>query len=415
MGEKYTCLFFTILFLLSACMQDKGTVVTWAVGKDSTGIQAQLVKNFNASGQGFTVRLVEMPEAAGVQRDSYVTYLVSRDPTIDVYSLDIVWPAEFAAAGWLIPLDERFPPEARSAFLPGPVTACTWNGHIYAVPWFTDAGLLYYRRDLVAAPPMTWRDLVLQAITVRRDRDIAGFVYQGQQYEGLVCNFLEYLWSAGGDLFDRNGRPALNTKAARDALTMMYNMIHRSQIVPRAVLGYQEDDSRQVFTSGNAVFLRNWPYVWAIGQDKTKSKVAGKTGIAPLPHWPGFRSASTLGGWNLGISKYSRHPNEAWRFIRYMTDAQVQKLYAIKGGRLPTLRSVYADPDVLAASPHYRTLYPIFINARPRPSSPIYPRISDLLQVELHRCLTGQKTVDAALQDAQAKLEDLMKEKKLLK
>jgi multiple sugar transport system substrate-binding protein len=154
--------------------------------------------------------------------------------------------------------------------------------------------------------------------------------------------------------------------------------------------------------------------VWAISQDGTKSKVAGNVGIAPLPRQPGHRSASALGGWNMAISSYSRHPAEAWRFIRYMTGAEVQKLYALKGGRLPTLKALYQDPEVLAAAPHYRALYPIFVNARPRPASPVYPRISDILQVELHRCLTGQKTVDAALNDAQAKLEELMKEKKLL-
>ncbi|MFH1368132.1 MAG: ABC transporter substrate-binding protein [Elusimicrobiota bacterium] len=385
--------------------------LTWAVGKDATGAQKKLIKLFMERHPKYLINMIEMPESANSQRDSYVTYLTAHDSSIDIYSLDIIWPAEFAAAGWLLPLGGKLTYPDRNDFLKGPLDGCTYKKELYAVPWFTDAGVLYYRKDLLENEkltyPKTWEELEKQALLIGNKYKINGFVFQAEQYEGLVCNFLEYLWSFGGDVMDKNGKPSLDSPAGRGALGFMYDMIHINRIVPEGTLAYKEEESRQVFTSGKAVFLRNWPYVWALAQDKTKSKVAGLVGIAPLPGNPPFKGASALGGWNLGISKFSKNPGAAWEFITFMTSAEAQKVYAIEGGRLPTRKSVYKDKDVLAFAPHYGDFYDVFVNAKPRPASPVYSQMSDIIQIEVHQALTKQKNIAEALKSIDSKLAGL--------
>jgi multiple sugar transport system substrate-binding protein len=189
----------------------------------------------------------------------------------------------------------------------------------------------------------------------------------------------------------------------------MVDIIHKHKITPKGILTYKEEESRQIFTSGNACFLRNWPYVWVLAQSKEKgSKVVGKVGIAPLPRFLGGRHASCLGGWNLAISKFSRHPKEAWKFIEFMTSYESQKYYSIKGGRLPTRKALYKDKDVLKKSPYYAEMYNVFINALPRPVNPNYSQISDILQVELHQALTQKKSPEQALKDAEKKIKKLL-------
>jgi multiple sugar transport system substrate-binding protein len=410
-GATLRAALLALLCLAAGCSAPSSQTVelTWAVGKDSTGTQRRLADAFMAQNPGWTVRLIEMPASATVQRDSYVTYFIARDPTIDVYSIDLTWTAEFAAAGWLRPLDAEFPPAAHAAFLPGPIEGCTYGGHVYAVPWFTDAGLLYYRRDLLArerlTPPRTWEELVRQARLLGTKYRMYGFVFQAEQYEGLVCNFLEYVWSAGGTV----AAPAitLDTPAARRALQFMYEMIHGLRVAPPAVLTFKEEESRQAFTAGQSVFLRNWPYVWLAAQDPANSTVAGRLGVMALPGRVPGAGVSCLGGWNLAVSRFSRHPGPAWRLIAFMTDPAAQRQFATGAGRLPTRHTLYRDRAVAAALPYLAAVYPALRTARPRPVSPYYARISDVLQVELHRALTDRQSVAAALRAAQRKIEAL--------
>ncbi|MBN1621413.1 MAG: ABC transporter substrate-binding protein [Endomicrobiales bacterium] len=406
--------FILLIFIVSCSKKDPSKVtITWAVGKDATGAQNKLVDAFLAQNRNINVRVIEMPGSASSQRDSYVTYLAAKDPFIDVYSIDIIWPAEFAASGWILELDKLFSAKEQDKFLPGPIEGCKYKGKIYAVPWFTDAGMLYYRKDLLEkaklAPPETWTELIKQAGMCQRKYKINGFVFQAQQYEGLVCNFLEYLWSYGGEVLDSNNKPQLNTPPAKQALKTLYDIIHTYKITPEGVLTYQEEESRQVFTSGQAAFLRNWPYAWALGQDETVSKVTGLIGIAPLPGKTKGQGASCLGGWNLAISRFSKHPKEAWKFVEFMTSPEVQMIYAVKGGRLPTRKSIYQDKDILDFAPHYRDFYKVFVNARPRPRTPLYSQISDILQIELHKALTNQQSIDDALENSNRKINTLLK------
>ena len=399
------CLALSVL----SCAPSASRTVTLAAGKDPTGQHQALLAEFERQNPGIKVRVLEMPESSSAQHDVYVTYLAGRDRSIDVYSIDIIWPAEFASAGWLMPLESLFTAGELEDFLPGPLAGCRYRDSLYAVPWFTDAGLLYYRSDILSRhglkPPVTWGDLINQATALSRSEGLAGYVWQGQQYEGLVCNFLEVLWSCGGRVFDPAGRPAMDGPQARQAAEIMLEML-RTSASPKGVLTYKEEEARQLFTSGGAVFMRNWPYAWTISQDSGQgSAVAGRTGLAPLPSLNGRSSSACLGGWNLAISRYTRHPESAAKLVRFLTSVRSQKHFALHGGRLPARASVYADAEVLAANPHFAQLYLAFASARPRPVRPDYPALSDEIQLGLHRALAGNVTVRQALLDLQGRLE----------
>lgn len=397
------------LAMTMSCAKSGEKTITWAVGKDPTGRHQALIEKFQQKHPGVKVKLLEMPESSSAQHDAYVTYLASGDKSIDVYSIDIIWPAEFARAGWLLPLTDALASSEKDDFLPGPLAGCTYRDTLWAVPWFTDAGMLYYRSDLLKKNrlkvPVTWEELIKQASFLSKKYDVAGYVWQGQQYEGLVCNFLEVFWSCGGELFDDKGQPLLASREALHAAGIVKQMFN-IKASPLGVLTYKEEESRQLFTSGQAVFMRNWPYAWALSQDTAKgSAVAGKVGMAPLPACRGEVSSSCLGGWNLAVSRFSRHPGLARELVLFLTSAESQKDFALKGGRLPTRKSVYNDQQVLAANPHYRDFYRSFITARPRPTRPDYPRISDILQIGLHRIFTGQVPEDEGLLSLQEELK----------
>jgi len=380
------------LVTTSGCSQDDSiTRIVFAAGQDPSGATATLIEEYNASHPGVEVSFQVMPANTDTQHDAYVTYLSARETSIDIYSMDVIWTAEFARAGWIVPLPEGFiDPDA---FLPGPMESVTWRGTRYAVPWFTDAGLLYYRTDLLAeaglAVPETWDELTAACEAVTPEGG-AGFVWQGARYEGLICNFLEFLWGRGGSLDAEHlaSSPEAATAEIRETIVFIRSLIE-TDVSPASVLTYKEEDSRRIFTEGQAPFLRNWPYVWSFAEGEG-SKIEGFTGIAPLPHAEGETSYSTIGGWNIALSAYSEHPDEALEFIEFITGERALKQRAIEGGYLPTRIATYADDDVLAANPHYANFFEVFRHTKSRPRSPHYPQLSDVVQDNVHRALSGE-------------------------
>jgi len=370
----------------------------FAAGNDPSGATEALIDEFNAAHPGVTVSFQAMPANTDTQHDAYVTYLSARQSNIDLYSLDVIWTAEFAKAGWIGELPDGF--LNRDEFLEGPLTSVTYEGKPYAVPWFTDAGVLYYRRDLLEEAgvevPQTWDEFVSVCKTVAAPRGMDGFVWQGARYEGLVCDFLEFLWGMGGRL-DAEALREDPSKVKRDiasTLRMMRSLLDEG-VSPESVLTYKEEDARRVFTEGHALFMRNWPYAWSMAQDEG-SKVAGMVGTARLAHAPGETPYSTIGGWNVAVSAYTEHPDEALEFLRFITGEKSLKERAIAGAYLPTRKSTYADPDVLAANPHYEDFFDVFRFTRNRPRSPEYPRASDLIQERVHGALSGEIDPDDA-------------------
>lgn len=398
--------------LLSGCAQNEaGDIeIVFAAGNDPSGATEDLIAEYNEAHPGVRVRFQAMPANTDTQHDAYVTYLSARESNIDLYSLDVIWTAEFARAGWI----DVLPPEYLDAetFLGGPLESCTYEGALYAVPWFTDAGVLYYRSDLLdqagLAVPETWPEF-RRACGIVRDRPgMEGFVWQGARYEGLICNFLEFLWGTGGSLEPERVIES-GPQVEREIVTALELMISffEDGITPEGVLTYKEEDARRLFTEGNALFLRNWPYAWSMVEGE-ESKIRGRAGIAPLPHSEGETGYSTIGGWNIALSSYSEHPEESLDFLRFITDEKAMKERAIKGGYLPTLRSTYLDEDVLAANPHFARFFEVFKNTRTRPRSPHYPRMSDIMQENVHRALTGELDPETAARNIVAKLGAIM-------
>jgi ABC-type glycerol-3-phosphate transport system substrate-binding protein len=323
-----------------------------------------------------------------------------------------VWTAEFAAAGWISPLDAFEPPVTE--FLPAAVEAHRWNRRLYALPWFVDVGMLYWRTDLAAAAPRDFGELSRVAAAIAGSGPPGttppyGFVWQGARYEGLVVNFLEHLGAFGGAIMDAEGRVAVDSDAAVEALTFMRDAIHRDGIVPSAVLTWQEEQARFAFQNGQAVFMRNWPYARAPLAQDASSAVAGRFGVAPVPGGPGGGPTAALGGSALAINAHSDQPTEAYALIDFLLQPAQMLERAQVVGQFPPRPALYDEPALgealgFSAADARR----IVEAAVPRPVTPVYSQLSAILQVALHRALTEQEEPGPALQRAAAEMRVLL-------
>jgi multiple sugar transport system substrate-binding protein len=381
------------------------TISGSALGAEGAVLKQQIAR-YAADHPGLTIRIQPTPDAADQRHQLYVQWLNAWAADPDVLQLDIVWTPEFAAAGWILPLDETAGDSAD--FFSEALTADRWRGRVYALPWFVDVGMLYWRTDLFAAPPATFKDLVRMAQRAMRDGRVDdGFVWQGARYEGLVTVFLEHLAGFGGRILDDHGRVVVDSPAAVDALTFMRDEIDEYRIVPRAVLTWQEEQTRFAFERGSAAFMRNWPYAAALLAGD-QSRVAGRFAIAPMPH-DGGQSGAALGGAQLAVNARSRQPREARALVRYLTAPAQMLERARVAGQYPARRSVFADPrlaGVLPVSP--AQVLQVIEHAVARPATPVYTELSGILQVHLHRALTRQETPAAALTSAATGMRALL-------
>ena len=341
------------------------------------------------------------PHSSTAYHDLLTQKLRSRDVSLDLFFMDVIWPAEFAAAGWALPLDEYFPQNERENFLPATIASGMYRHHIYGVPSRIDSGMLYYRKDLLEKygflPPATWNEMVRQAQAILVGERTAhpllrGYSGQFKQYEGLVCDMLEFVGSHNGSFLTDDGRRSnLTAPESLQAVRFVREQIIQQLATP-AALTYQESESLAVFLQGNAVFHRNWPYAWGLGNDPRHSKIVGKIGVTTLPRFSEGRSTAALGGWLYGISAYSRHPDEAWAFVEFMASPEMQKHFAIHASLAPSRLALYADPEVLHANPQYKDLFPVFQTARARPRTPVYPIVSHIFQRYFSRVLAFPET-----------------------
>jgi multiple sugar transport system substrate-binding protein len=370
-----------------------------------------ILRRFEAEHPGITVRDEILPSSTDEQHQFYVVNLESESADFDVFGVDVIWVPEFARAGWLRDLTGLVGGDEPRMFFDGPMQAVTMEGFVYAIPWYIDAGLLFFRKDLLEkygfTPPKTWYELVLiaKAITAR-EPGIYGYVWQGKQYEGLVCNVLEFLWSNGGEVFKDNSL-VIDSAENRKALSFMHDLIARYAVTPPLVLSSVEEPTRHIFGNGRALFMRNWPYAWNAFQQR-ESPVRDKVGISVLPAFPGHDPASALGGWQLGVNRYSRHPEAAESLVRYLTSAHVQKRLALAVGYNPTRKVLYRDADLLRSQPLLGDLYQVFLKARPRPVTPYYMMLTDVLQPEFSAAISGIKTPEEALESARKQIVHIL-------
>jgi multiple sugar transport system substrate-binding protein len=371
----------------------------------------KILDRFTVQNPEIRVQDETLPASTDEQHQFYVVNLEGKSADFDVLALDVIWVPEFARAGWLRDLSSLITPEERSAFFPGPARAVTFDKRLYAVPWYIDAGLLYYRQDLLKKygrpVPKTWPELVKTAQDITaREKALYGFIWQGKQYEGLVCNVLEFLWGNGGGILE-NARPVIDSPQNIEALGFMRDLIARDGVSPPLVATAMEETTRNLFGSGRALFMRNWPYAWNIFNRKG-SLVRGKVGVSALPSFPGHRSVSTLGGWQLGVNRYSKNPEAAYKLLRFLTSRETQKTLALTIGYKPTRKALYEDRDLLREQPFIASLYGIFMTARPRPVTPYYLMITQVLQPEFSAALAGIKKPEAALASAQRQVEHIL-------
>lgn len=386
-------------------------IVHGAIGKDNEVLRAELDRWEALTGN--TVKIVSMPESTTDQFGQYKLWLSAESPDIDVYRVDVIWAPQLAEH--FLDLNGSID-DIRAQFIPSTLAGQTVNGKLIALPMFIGAPALYYRKDLLdkyhEKVPTTWEEMAAVARRIQDaeraagNKDMWGFVFQGAAYEGLTCNAMEWVASYGGGNFvEPDGSIDINNPRAVAALKEAASWI--GTISPEGVLNYKEEDARGTFQSGNAVFMRNWNYAYAL-VDGGDSPVKGNVGVASLPSGgPGLAPAATLGGWELAVSKYSKHPKEAIELLKFLNNYESQKERAIVTSRPPTLTAVYADPDVAREQPFVPLWKPVLDGTLARPSAAAkrgYNEASSLFWTAVHDTLSGNGTAEENLAKLQAKL-----------
>jgi trehalose/maltose transport system substrate-binding protein len=362
---------------------------------------------------GIEVTVIPRPQSATDTFAQYQRFFQGQSPDIDVLMVDVIWPGSLAQH--LVDLGPQLGDAAKQHY-PGIVENDTVDGHLVGMPWFGDFGMLYYRTDLlqkysITAPPKTWDELGQQTTKIMdgekaSNPNFAGFVYQGNAYEGLTCNALEWLASAGGGtMVDSSNKVTINNPQAVAILNTIKGWV--GTISPRGVTSYQEEEARNAFQSGNAAFMRNWPYAYAAGI-KDDSPVKGKFDVAPLPAQSGSKPSGTVGGWQLSVSKYSKAIEASTEFVRYAASPEIQTYRAVVGTFVPTIPAVAERPEVLAAMPFLKNLASVDRVTRPsRALGERYNEGSTAIFQGVNMILNGQ---DAAsiLPNVQRQVERLL-------
>ena len=361
--------------------------VTWCIGKDTSGAFGTVIDNFNKANPNANAKLLELPEDAGEQRRLQIQRLRAKSTECDVLGMDVIWTVEYSGQGWLKDVTD-FMSQNGDNFIPSTVETTEFDGKNWGVPFNSNAGFIFYRTDEVDSAPKDWETLYKEA------GEGNGVVYQGFRYEGLTVNFLELLYSAGGTIISDDGKESTaDSQEVRDVLTFMADGI-KNGAAPKAVTTYKEEESRRAFESGNATFMRNWPYAYALGKE---SKTTGdKFDIATFPGFAGNEPAGVVGGYNLGISAFSKNPEGSLAFIEFATKPDQQKIMATEASLPPTVSSVYDDPAVKKAMPFADQLRTAIEQGKARPPSPVYPQISEAVYNNVYAALQGDMSPDEA-------------------
>lgn len=368
---------------------------------------------------GITIDVQSGPESATDRLALYLQFFGAGSGDIDLMQIDVIWPGILAEH--LVDLRPYLTDEEYASYFERIALNNTVDGALVGIPWFTDAGLLYYRTDLLekygfSAAPATWAELDEMATAIQEGErsenpDFWGFVWQGAAYEGLTCDALEWQFSwNGGSIVEPDGTVSINNENAAAAFDMAASWVDR--ISPPGVVSYMEEDARGVWQGGNAAFMRNWPYAFALGNAED-SVIKDKFAVVPLPKGgDDGQNADTLGGWQMAVSKYSDDVDAAAEVAVCMTSYEAQKFRATLGSSLPTIGALYSDEDVLAANPFFGQLFDVFNGgAVARPSTVTgedYNQVSTIYFTEVNKVLTGQQTGQQAVEAIESQLQGLL-------
>jgi trehalose/maltose transport system substrate-binding protein len=365
---------------------------------------------------GNKVEYISRPNDASATLQLFQQYWAAKSGDVDVFMIDVIWQG--IAAAHSVDLKKYYKDDEIKAFFPRIIQNNTVNGKLVSIPWFTDAGLLYYRTDLLEKygykePPKTWEELTEMAKKIQDGErkagkpDFQGFVFQGKASESVTCNAIEWVYSyGGGTIVEPDKKVTINNPHAIKALDTAKSWV--GTISPLGVTTYGEEEARNIWQAGNAAFMRNWPYAYSLGQDP-KSPISGKFDVTVLPKGGADgKNAACLGGWQLMVSAYSKAPDAAADLVHYLTTAELQKKHAVDISLLPTLPALYSDPDVLAKNPFFKNLLPVLENAVARPSTVTgadYNQLSTSFFQNVNKVLTGGATA----KDAVAAVEKVAK------
>jgi multiple sugar transport system substrate-binding protein len=388
--------------------------ITFATGKLDTGYLPGLIAEWNRAHPRQRVTLIRLPDDANDQLAQLVTNLQAHSPGYDVMSLDVIWTAEFAANGWIVPLSARQFPLAQ--FLAPAVDTARYEGELWAVPFTSNAELLYYRKDVLARagvkPPTTWAQLARLARTVAPRYGLAGYGSQFADYEGLTVNFAEAVDSAGGSILSADGssastRATVDSPRARSALSFLVSGFSQGWI-PKAALNWDEAASQRAFEQGRLLFLNNWPYVYGdTSRPGPGNRVAGKVGVTVLPG-PAGPGVSALGGANLAISAYSRHQRTALAFIKFLTSLPSERRVLVDASLPPVWTRLYTSPALIRQFPFLPYEKEAILEARPRPETPDYNQLSLAISSTVHQALMQRVTASAALSQLSRELNQII-------
>lgn len=407
LGLLLTMTILATLLVAPAYAQEQ-TVINMFYGTDPTGALTQIIKAFEEAYPQYKINWVEAPASQDTSHDMLVTSLAAGESVYDVFSCNVIWPAEFSQAGYCLAIDRFLEADDidLDAYSQGYVNAYTFQGKMWGMPWYGNVGQLYYRTDIIDTPPATWDEMIEMAKAhVGEGGTSVGYLMQAAQYEGLVCNALEFIGSFGGTVVDGDGNITINNDGVRNALNTMKKIVDAG-IVPENFNAFMENECQNMFGNGDAVFMRTWPGYYATAVNPESSKVAENVGVTVLPAGDNG-SAATLGGWGWMINRNSEHPEAAWDFIKFVTGPEGQKINALVASQPPTYMALYDDEEVLAANPHFANMKESLAAAMARPVSPIYTALSEIMQINISAVLLGNMTVE----DAVVTMEQQMNEK----
>ena len=373
---------------------------------DST---VKLVDNFNTLYKNqIHLNVIRGPRQTESMSDLAISSLLLGDTPFDGLLMDITWLPKYARAGWLEGLDPYFDETDIADLASGAEKGNDFEGTLYRWPLVADMGLLFWRTDLMKTPPKTPSELVSISNQLQTQGKVPwGYVWQGRQYEGLSCVYLEMIDGFGGDWFDVNNQSlGLNEVPGVEAAQWLTDLIETG-ISPRAVTTFAEPEALRNFQSGESAFMRNWPYAWAELQ-KQDSPVRGKIGISTMVSLPGVEPASTLGSWGFTLLRGSNHKDAVIKAIKYLTSAEAQRVMFIEHGYTPTVKALYEDLELIQDYPHLALLSRALNNAVLRPETPIYAQISDVLQRSLSASLTGEEKPELSMNRADRSSEQIL-------
>ena len=390
-----------------------GSISWWAspINPGGKDVRNVLISDFEAKYPNIHVSLVSAPNNTDTNRATLATQISGGSATPDVFMGDVIWPAQFAAHQLAVPLSNYLPSSYWTAFAPGLVQGATYKGQVYGSPLFEDQGFLYYRKDLLTkeglSVPQTWEQLQSDAQKLVKAGLVKyGFVWQGASYEGLTCNYMEYLTDAGGTATNSDYTKAnLDSSAAVKATTFMRSLI-TSGVTPSAVTTFKEDQAMATFAGGQAAFLRNWDYGWSYSQTASSpSSVVGKVGVTPLPSFPGQASPGTsnIGGWNLYINPHSKNIAADVTFIKWMTSPAAQTILGTEFSEIPTVQSVRQSAAVKAKNPVLAIVGDTRLIPRPA-QTPAYAKVSQAIYTNINSMLSGSTSPSSALSAASSQI-----------